>query len=228
MPKQNLTEVLDSIHIRTDAARKIKSKRLLSLLIEYPIAHTQTDDLIRNDQKYVQELNSKFVASLMVYMKSESGKRELADLGFELGNIFVFDGLPQYFPTETGAYLFDNLSRKSEEHFLRENGYAGWRPELGSTCRGPLPPNSPLKDVAKVIRQTWIDQGLDMRWYGSTWEFANMFWFQTYGWFDGDRHHGGKTGLDCTHSAGPSGMHPMHKFFLQAMLDDYSETKHAG
>ena len=93
--------------------------------------------------------------------------------------MLVFDGLPQYFPTETAAYRSELTQHQSEEIFLQQNGYDGWHTEFGSSCRGPLPPNSPLKDVAMNIRQVWMDQGFDMRWYGRTWEFANMFWFQT-------------------------------------------------
>ena len=63
--------------------------------------------------------------------------------------------------------------------FLDRGGYPGWRPELGSSCRGPIPPNSPLKGVVEDIRQIWKDQGLDMRWYGQTFEFSNLFWWQT-------------------------------------------------
>jgi len=40
----------------------------------------------------------------------------------------------------------------------------------------------------------------------------------------------GKNGfLDCTHSVGAKtrGMYGVHKYFIQAMLEDYFETKHA-
>ena len=33
--------------------------------------------------------------------------------------------------------------------------------------------------------------------------------------------------LDCTHVSGkPSGMYAVHKFFVQAMIEDYFETQH--
>ena len=48
--------------------------------------------------------------------------------------------------------------------------------------------------------------------------------------FSGDLHltGNGKGGqLDCTHvNGGPRGMYAVHKFFVQAMLDDYFETQH--
>jgi hypothetical protein len=198
---------------------------------------------------------------LLAYLQTDSGKQELADLGFELGNMFVFDGLPQYFPTETAAYRSELNQYHSEENFLQNNGYSGWHTEFGSSCRGPLPSNSPLKEVATNIRQDWMDQGFDMRWYGRTWEFANMFWFQTkmcklpeacvlaldtpflrgylsvcesYNrccYFLLTRSGKGKDGqLDCTHSVEGQvrGSYAVHKFFVQAMLDDYFETMHAS
>jgi hypothetical protein len=33
----------------------------------------------------------------------------------------------------------------------------------------------------------------------------------------------GEGGLDCTHSGGYDGFYGLHKFFVQAMIDDYFE-----
>jgi len=219
MPPQNLTERLRGEHIRTDEARQKSPLRKLSLVVEYPIAHAQSEDYIRHKQDYMGKLVYNFTKSYTDYLNTEWGKREMADLGFEIANIFAFDGLPQYNPTETGGYKHD-IKGGGEQAFLQAGGYDGWRPELGSSCVGPLPPNSQLKGVQEMIRQTWIDQNYDIRWYGRIWEFSNMFWWQVKMW-DGK---GGS--LDCTHSSsGSQGTYSTHKFFLQAMINDYFETK---
>jgi hypothetical protein len=105
---------------------------------------------------------------------------------------------------------------------------------LGSRCRGPLQPSSNLTKLNAVGREAYAQSGLDMRWYGRTWEFLNLFWFQvegTRGW--GSRRHTWGN-LDCTHSGGPysahgskldyTGMSCMHKYFLMAMVDDHFDN----
>jgi len=153
-----------------------------------------------------------------MHLTSPTGKKELAERGFELKRIIVFDGSPQTFPTETGGYL-TALNKFTEEYMLVENnGYPGWYPELGTACQGPLPPNSKSKEAMMMARQAFADLGLEMHWYGRTWEFANQFWYQTNTY--------GRTGLDCTHSHGKGGNNGyacVNRWFFQAMVDDHYE-----
>ena len=210
--------------------------RNLSLLIEYPFAHGQTQDKILHQRTLVEETNRNFIQSLM-HVQTKEGREQLARLGYQLQHMFVFDGLPQFFPTETGGYVsgmnnFTNPLNVSEATFLHHGGYTGWRPELGSACRGPLPPHVPLKKVAVLIRRLWLRQGFRKReWYGPIWEFANMFWWQSAGWVL--KHQSNETNLDCTHAfKGDTplafhgkGLYGMHKYFWQAMIDDYFEMQ---
>ena len=185
MPSQNLTQILDEMNVRTTAARLENPTRTLSLLVEYPLAHTQYESWMRNEPARIHALNTEFSATLSAYLRPDNdgtARDELHRIGFALGTLMVFDGLPQTFPTETGGYVAEIAGTgkgHSAQEFLDLGGYPGWRPELGSNCRGPLPPNSPLKGVVEDIRQIWQDQGLDMRWYGRTFEFSNLFWWQT-------------------------------------------------
>lgn len=153
-----------------------------------------------------------------MHLASPAGKKELAKLGFELKHIIVFDGSPQTFPTETGGYHFVTRKFKNEDMFVENNGYPGWYPELGTACQGPLPPNSKSKEAMMMARQAFADLGLEMQWYGQTWEFANQFWYQTNTY---DRN-----GLDCTHSyqkGGNNGYACVNRWFFQAMVDDHYE-----
>ena len=79
-------------------------------------------------------------------------------------------------------------------------------------CKGPIPRGSAFKRMNDMERYAAIESGFDMRWYGRTWEFSNLFWWQHHGW--------GSHGLDCTHSDHLSGLYCMYKYFFQAMIDD--------
>lgn len=222
MPDKDIIETIQNVFQRPAEVKTKRPLRKLSLFVEYPIAHVQSDELIVNNYRKIKDLSYNFTQT---YMKlyTEEGKKALAKVGYELSNLFVFDGLPQYFPTATAAYR-PELVGGSEKKFIANGGYNGWKPEFGSNCIGPLSPNVPLKRVANTIREGWIEQGFDMRWYGNIWEFANMFWWQVKNW-------GGKGGaLDCTHvktGAHPQGAYSVHKFFLQAMINDFVETENA-
>jgi hypothetical protein len=60
-----------------------------------------------------------------------------------------------------------------------------------------------------------MENGFDMKWYGQSWEFVNLFWWQHRSW--------GRVGLDCTHFIDASGGYQMYKFFFQAMIDETFE-----
>jgi len=190
-----------------------KKLRKLNVVIEYPIAHAQTQNMIYNDWEMVEKIQTGF-PRLIMSAATQQGRQELAAMGYELSRLIVFDGLPQAFPTETGGDELAILRLNSEENFLNQSGYPGWKPEYGSACRGPLPPNSKLTYVNSLSAQTFAELGLDMRWYGRIWEFANQFWWGLKMW-EGK---GGK--LDCTHSSDGHYMYRIHKYFLQAMADD--------
>jgi hypothetical protein len=154
--------------------------RPLTLIVDYPIAHAQKQNLILNDWDKVEQiavLSPAFTMSLM----SETGKAALAIQGFDLKYIIAFDGQPQSFPTETGSWTSFLGQYTSSQAFLNAGGYPGWRKELGSNCQGPLPPNSVLTGINQISRQSFLDHGLDKRWHGNTWEFANLFWWQFAG-----------------------------------------------
>ena len=80
--------------------------------------------------------------------------------------------------------LYDvSNNNKTNDDILLLNQYfkrkaIGWNPDYGTSCRGPLPPNSMLRDVNLLSRHEFETLGFDMAWYGHTWEFTNLFWFQ--------------------------------------------------
>lgn len=92
-------------------------------------------------------------------------KRELDEINIKLARITAFDGLPQHFPTETGAYHTINASKQAQFQ-ARNGGYSDWRPEYGSNCVGPLPPTNPQKGVNGFARTTFEESGLDLNFYG--------------------------------------------------------------
>ena len=61
----------------------------------------------------------------------------------------------------------------------------------------------------------------DMKYYGRIWEFSNQYWWQMRGLVKSKVN--GTSHYDCTHyrkdvhTDGPC----MHKFFIQAMIDDH-------
>ena len=191
--------------------------RPLTILVDYPIAHCQTQTLMMGEWNRTVSIAEEFPV-VILNVTSENGRMELREAGFELERLIVFDGLPQSFPTETGGYDAALRGSPTENEFLENGGYPGWYSELGSQCRGPLPRSSKLRTINEIARSSFEELGFDMAWYGRIWEFANQFWWQTNRY---DRN-----GLDCTHShAKHGGYYCVHRYFLQAMIDDYYETR---
>lgn len=170
LPGKNLTDT----YKEGDWFRRLagyKELRKLTLIIEYPIAHAQHQGMILNQWEHVVSLQKGFPA-LTLHPMTVEGQQILFDLGYELERIIVFDGMPQSFPTETGSYDFGIPG--SQASFIEKNGYPGWKPEYGTVCRGPLPPNSKLTQVNSLSRDAFEELGFDMRFYGRTWEFGNQ------------------------------------------------------
>lgn len=189
-----------------------------SLIIEHPIAHIQNQDLMERSYDYIVSLQNTWTQVFLNATRGEKYKK-LRAKGLEF-NLIGFDGSPQFFPTESGAYTGMLHKFANEDEFLAQGGYEGWTPALGSRCRGFLPPTSNLTQFNQLGRDFYEQNGLDMRWYGRTWEFINMVWFSvkgTMGW--------GPKGLDCTHGGGSgAAVSNIHKFFLMAMVDDHFDS----
>jgi hypothetical protein len=207
----------NTTHSNNNNTQRPPPLRPLSILFEFPIAHTQSHDLIQSHMMQVQENQERF-SEMVLNVTTPAARMQLAQLGFELKHMIVFDGTPQHFPTESGAYA-DVRNQKSEQEFLQQQGYPGWRPEFGSTCRGPLHPNSTLKHINQMSREAFVKLQFDTdRWYGKTWEFSNQFWWEETMWKLNQ--------LDCTHPLAPIGGGVCaHKYFLQAMIDGYYEDR---
>jgi hypothetical protein len=223
----NSTENLTTL-IRNQVAKpqwKSIQQKEISILVEFPIAHSQVEPMLFHNMAKVEYNQVGYTQRVMSALTSQ-GRRELNDINITLARIAAFDGLPQHFPTETGSYQTMNASNQRE--FLARNGsYSDWRPEYGSNCVGPLPPTNPQKRVNGFARTAFEELGFDTNFYGKTWEFTNLFWFQTRRWVMGK---GGGL-IDCTHHDGgrsESGAYCMHKFFLQAMIDSHFETESMG
>ncbi len=146
---------------------------------------------------------------------SPATKAALADKGFELNHVIVFDGITQHFPTVTGAYTPEVHSCRKGEQTC--DGLPDWKIEDHGplNCVGPVPRSSLFRKMIQVERSQFMKNGLDMRWYGMSWEFTNLFWWQHRAWES-------RVGsLDCTHYQNAGGGVSMYKYFLQAMIDDY-------
>ncbi len=194
--------------------------RPLSVIVEYPIAHMQTQDMIYDFYDQVR-YNQRRYPQLIMNLTTRAAQTELAAMGFELQHMIAFDGLPQHFPTETGGYTEKIHEYHSPQELLQNNGYPGWKPEYGAMCRGPLPLNSTLKAINNLSRQAFEELGLDMKFYGRIWEFANHFWWQEMMWRD----YAFRI-LDCVHPWNARcGYTCIHKVFLQAMIDNYFEEE---
>jgi hypothetical protein len=191
--------------------------RKVSFIVEYPIAHAQNQDMILHSWGEVETIQ-KGLPQMVMDLFSEPGQRQLAEMGYELGHVIAYDGLPQFNPTITGAFPWALKKSATLEAFYKNGGYPGWRPEYGTQCRGPLPPTSKLTVVNGMARRAFQDSGFDMNFYGRIWEFANLFWWQVKDWK-------GRGGLDCTHAfPGATGLACIHKYFLMVMVDDYYDN----
>ena len=184
--------------------------RPLSVLVEFPMAHSQTETMILNNVGQVHYNMMEFTHKIMNLTTSRPAQKQLANLGLKLANIIAFDGLPQHFPSKTGGW-FRRMGRPDTVKRM-----------VGTTCMGPLPSNSPLRQVNMWERQAFQHYGLDMEtFYAKTWEFSNQFWWEE-AMIDRYRQ------LDCTHSKGGGGMTTVHKYFLQAIVDGYYESNNKG
>jgi hypothetical protein len=190
----------------------------VTIFSEHPIAHAQNEVMMTTNFDFVKSLQERWTEVMLNVTKDSKLKEILRNNHIEIANIIAFDGSPQFFPSESGGHNVEIKNAGTEADFIKKGGYPGWKPEYGTKCVGPLPPTSNLTKVNNIAKAAYEKNGLDMRWYGRTWEFINMFWFQTKGW--------GRGGLDCTHG-GPShaGMSCMHKYFLMAMVDDHFDNK---
>jgi len=62
--------------------------RKLSLMVEFPLAHTQYESWILDEPEKIHSLTSQFSATLSDYFGAKES--EFKELGFELGTLFVF------------------------------------------------------------------------------------------------------------------------------------------
>jgi hypothetical protein len=218
LPGFNLTERI--VQLGMARSPGWRSLRGLSIVIQYPVAHTQSQDMILNKWDDVAKIQTVFPEYIMS-IQTDHGRAALAELGWDLKHVIVFDGIPQFFPTVTSAY-FGRTGINSEDDFIAKGGYPqngaspAWAPEYGHACRGPVPPNSEMTKVSRLSRKAFEDLGLNLQFYVRNWEFSNHFWWQTLGW-------NGKGGqLDCTHGGG--GYYCLHKYLLQATIDDFYDN----
>ena len=190
-----------------------KSLETASLLVQYPIAHISREKDLLNFGKILNDTKP-FIAGLVDF-QSPSTQAEFAKIGWKLTHMFAFDGLTQHFPSETGAYADTGSCREGQSC----DAVPDWKSKKHGplNCRGPLPNGSPFRKFIDEERSAFQNNGFDMRWYGQTWDFTNLFWWQHRAWK-------GKGGaLDCTHYTTNAGGVCMYKYFLQAMIDDSLE-----
>lgn len=189
-----------------------KSLETVSILVQYPVAHIAREKDLINFEKTVNDTKP-YIAGL-VDLQSPSTEAELAKIGWKLTNMFAFDGLTQHHPSETGAYADSKTCKKDQSSC---DAVPDWKiKEHGPlSCRGPVPNGSPFRKFIEEERSAFQESGFDMRWYGQTWDFTNLFWWQHKSW--------GRVGLDCTHYNLNAGGVCMYKYFLQAMIDESLE-----
>ena len=185
-----------------------------SILVQYSVAHIiRENDLLLTYNQTVEK--NELIIQRTVDVLSEESKAVLSKVNFELDRLIVFDGLPQHNPTETGAFDFAQKKCKKADYPVCEQLSYFHLDEHGPLdCRGPIPKNTPYRNFIDLDRATFEKAGLDMKWYGRTWEFGNLFWWSHRSWE-------GKAGLDCTHWMKGSPGVCIYKYFLQAMIDEY-------
>jgi hypothetical protein len=224
---ENLTTLIRK-HVAKPEWKSIQQKEI-SILVEFPVAHSHTEPMLFHNMDQVEYNQVGYTQRIMSVLTSQ-GKRELQDINITLARITAFDGLATHFPTQTNSHRKVNATNQIE-YLARNGGYTDsvWRPEYGSTCVGPLPPTNPQKRVNGFARTAFEELGLDTNFYGKTWEFTNLFWFQTRQWV---KPNGGTGFIDCVHHCAfgrcVSGAYCMHRYFLQAMIDSHFETESAG
>ena len=199
LPPHNLTQDLVSIQ-RTG----FKSLRKLSLIINYPMSDLISQNMVSDSWGDLVHFQTAF-PPMLNHVRTTEGRAELAQLGYQLEHFIVMDGIPQFYPTDTGAYDIGFHGISTREDF---SPFPGWIPDYGNTCRGPIPDTSPQTELA-VLGRSQFDAS---KWYGQTWEFANVFWWQMRAWGMGH-------GLDCTRSSYHSGASCVQTYFLAAMVE---------
>jgi hypothetical protein len=208
-------------------------------MIEYPIAHMQTHDMMVHYPHQVQYNQERYI-QLIHNITTRASRATLASLGFELQHPWIiWDGLPQHFPSSSGAFMEHFAMTRNESALLQQQQQQlpEWHSKYGSNCRGPLPVTSRLtREVLYPARSLWrtVPQQqqqqqqrddnefyYDDRWYGRIWEFANQFWWQEIMWSTS-----ANPRLDCLHPyKQKTGLTCVHKYFLQAMVDGYYEEE---
>jgi len=205
-----ITKLVEILKLSNGSIRNLGNDPLsFAVLIEHPIAHIQTQDLLAGNYEYTVNLQNKWTQVFLNATQDPILQDKAKAQGVKISRLIAFDGSPQFFPSVSGGHMCTIRSFSSEKAFLEAGGYEGWKPEYGSTCRGFLPPTSELSQFAKLARVQYENNGLDMLYYGRVWEFINLVWFGMKGWTN--------KGLDCTHGGG--GVSQMHKYFLMAMVD---------
>lgn len=200
-----------------------RSLRKLSLIVDYPLSSLTSDFMLRHRWKDVVRLQQTFPLQLLDIL-SDNSRAQLADMGYDLQNVVVLDGIPQFYPTLTGAgdNGFD-LYTTREDFRARVSFFDAWIEDLGSTCRGPLPLETTNKTQTQALqhaRQAFTSRP-DLfdasKWYGFTWEMGNLFWWQTRAWHLSH-------GLDCTRSGPQAGLACVHSYVIAAIIDAHYEA----
>lgn len=185
------------------------SLRNVTFIVPYPLAHIQFENNLLNRWDDLEKRQRKW-PELVMAGQTEEGRAALKELGWNLERFIVFDGYPQFFPTNTSGYI-PGVFGKAEHEKSIKGGHHGKR------CRGPVPLNSKLTQANKLSRDSFRELGLDMSFYVQSWEFSNQFWWMTVGMGMTDRN------LDCTHGFQQQYYDP-HIYLLQAAIDDYYEN----
>jgi hypothetical protein len=186
----------------------------MTIFVQHPIAHIARQPDLLNKFDETAAYQEKCVQGAL-NVTSPEVKAALADIGYELNQVVVFDGLPQHFPTVTGAFTQEMKECTTKGGTC--NKLPVWNIEEHGPldCIGPIPQSSLYRKFIELQRRQYMENGFDMKWYGESWEFVNLFWWQHRSW--------GRVGLDCTHFIDASGGYQMYKFFFQAMIDETFE-----
>ena len=205
---ENTTQkLLDYAEILRDT--NATSPQQSSVIVQHPIAHIMRQPDLLNTYDAMAKYQELCIKGVME-AESPATRGALSNLGFHLNHLIVFDGLTQHFPTVTGAYTPEILSCLAGEQTC--DSLPEWKIEEQGplNCVGPVPNSSLFRKALELERSQFMKNGLDMRWYGMSWEFTNLFWWQHRAW-------NGVGPLDCTHHVKGGGGAMMYKYFLQAM-----------
>ena len=201
------------MHKRVEEMKMVRKRkkgdtnlRNVTFIIPYPLAHIQEEENLLRQWDDLKMRQRKW-PELAMAGQTKEGRELLSKLGWNLNRIIVFDGFPQFFPTNTSG----SFGKRNRDLFNKGK----YTPIHGKRCRGPVPSTSKLAQANHLIRQSFRDLDLDMSFYIRSWEFSNQFWWMAEGM-------GKSGGLDCTHGVGP--FYDAHVYLLQAVIDDYYEA----